>query len=157
MLCAGHWPQVRGGARLHACSRSLSSFACDTWVTEGAGDRLVRGDALPRPGPHARGRCAPNSDCVWLASAGSRQWQVQDARGHTFYLPKLRGKFEQFSLLSGRASGRQKVRLQGRPGAEAEMQGERRNQALGGRSQADGCPRRLSVTLPGGVGASAGA
>ena len=59
---------------------------------------------------------------------------------HTFHLPKLGGKLEPFSLLSGRASGRQTVGPQGRRGRPAEMLGERRNQAWRGSSQAEARP-----------------
>lgn len=109
-LCGPLAPGSRG-ARPHARSRSLRGFACDTWVTEGAGDRLVRGDVLPPPrAPHPR----PLRPLLGLRVASQRGQQAAASAGrarHTFYLPKLGGKFEQFSLLSGRASGRQKVRL----------------------------------------------
>ena len=81
-LAPGSW-----GACPHACSRSLCGFVCDAWITEGAGDRLVRGDVLPLPRPCNRGLCAPSSDCLWQASTGSRQRQVRDARGtHSTFL-----------------------------------------------------------------------
>lgn len=61
---------------------------------------------------------------------------------YTFYLPKLGGKFEQCSFLSGRVSSRQKVRLQGRPGT-GEMTGEKRNRDFKCRSRRK---RSASVT-----------
>lgn len=58
------------------------------------------------------------------------------------YLPKLGREFAQFSFLSGRASRRQKVRLQGRPGT-GEMTREKRNRDFKRRSRWKG---RASVT-----------
>ena len=154
MLCADHWPWVRGGggvgwgARPLACSRSQRSFACDTWLTEGAGDRLVRGDVLaPAPGPApAAAAQPPQTACGEPARAG--QWQARDAQEHTFYLPKLGGQFQQFSLLSDRASGRPKFRLQGRPGTDSrDVRGEKKptlERKITGRRVP---PRRLLVTL----------
>ena len=121
-LAPGSW-----GARPHACSSSQRGFACDTWVTEGAGDRLVRGDVLvPAPGPTpAAAAPPPQTVCAEPARAG--QWQARDSQEHTFYLPKLGDKFQQFSLLSDRASGRPKFRLQGRPRTDSrDVRGEKK-------------------------------
>ena len=70
------------------------------------------------------------------ASAGSAR--------HTFYLPKLGGKFQPFSLLSGRASGRQKVGLQGRLGTDSrDARGEKKpsleRKITGRRAPPGGC------------------
>lgn len=104
------------GALPHACSHSLRGFVCDTWLTEDAGDQLVRGDVLPVPqAPHPR----PLRSLLGLPVASPREQQTAANPRHTFYLPKLGRKFEPFSLLSGRASGRQKVGLQGRLGMDS--------------------------------------
>ena len=124
-------PQAPGswGACPHACSRSLCGFVCDAWITEGAGDRLVRGDVLaPALGPApAAAAQPPQTACGEPARAG--QWQARDAQEHTFYLPKLGGKFEPFSLLRGRASEDERSDYKANLGQTAEMPGERRNQA----------------------------
>ena len=105
------------GGRPHTCSRRPRGFACDTWVTEGLRVASQRGQQA-------------------AASAGRAR--------HTLYLPKLGGKFEQFSLLSGRASGRQKVRLQGRPGTDSRDAGGKEKPSLerkitGRRAPPGGC------------------
>ena len=72
MLCADHWPPVRGG-HTHTPAHAASGFTCDTWVTEGAGDRLVRGEVLPlAPGPLLR-----------LPGASQRGQQAVASMGHT--------------------------------------------------------------------------
>ena len=75
----------------------------------GAGDRLVRGDVLaPALGPTP----AVNVPLLGLPVASQRGQQAAASTGrarHIFYLPKLGGKFEPFSLLSGRTSRRLKV------------------------------------------------
>ena len=62
-----------------ACSRSQRGFACDTWLTEGAGDRLVREDGLaPAPGPAPAATAQPpQTACGEPARAG--QWQAPRA------------------------------------------------------------------------------
>ena len=71
-LCGPLAPGSRG-AHPHACSRSQRGFMCDTWVTEGAGDRLVRGEVLPlAPGPLLR-----------LPGASQRGQQAVASMGHT--------------------------------------------------------------------------
>ena len=54
-----------------------------------------------------------------LPVASPRGQQTAANARHTFYLPKPGRKFEPFSLLNGRASGRQKVGLQGRLGMDS--------------------------------------
>ena len=59
MLCVDHGPGS-WEACPHACSRRLCSFVCDAWLTEGAGDRLMRGDVLPAaPGPTTAAAAPP--------------------------------------------------------------------------------------------------
>ena len=71
------------------------------------------------------------------------QQAVASAR-HTFYLPKLGRKFQPFSLLSARASERQKVGLQGRPGTDSrDARGEEKSslerKIIGRRAPPCGC------------------
>lgn len=87
----------------------------------------------------------PRTACGKPAQAAGR------AR-HTFYLPKLGRKFEPFSLLSGRASGRQRSDYEANRGRTAEMPAGRRNQAWR-RSQAEGRP--LAVVSDPALGGSA--
>ena len=77
-----------------------------------------------------------------MASQHGQQAVASAGRArHTFYLPKLGGKFKPFSLLSGRASGRQKVGLQGRRGTDSrDARGEEDHRQKG-------APWRLLVTL----------
>ena len=111
---------------------------CDAWLTEGAGDRLVREDVLPSALGAATAATAPppRTACGKPAQAAGR------AR-HTFYLPKLGRKFEPFSLLSGRASGRQKVGLRGQPGKDSrDASGEEKpslEKITGRRAPPGGC------------------
>ena len=141
MLCVNHRPWVRGGARPHACSHSLRGFVCDTWLTEGAGDQLVRGDVLPVPrAPHPR----PLHSLLGLPVASPRGQQTAANARHTFYLPKLGRKFQPFSLLSGRAFGRQKVGLQSLPGTDSRDAGGEKKPSLerkitGRRAPPGGC------------------
>lgn len=69
---------------------------------------------MPRA-PHPR----PLRSLLGLPVASPRGQQTAANARHTFYLPKPGRKFEPFSLLSGRASGRQKVGLQGRLGMDS--------------------------------------
>ena len=119
MLYADHGPRVRGR---HA--RTPAHAACVAL-------RVTRGR---------------RKDCVWRATSQRGQQAAASAgrARHTFYLPKLGGKFEQFSLLSGRASGRQKVRLQGRPGTDSRDAGGKEKPSLerkitGSRAPPGGC------------------
>ena len=71
-LCGPLAPGSRG-AHPTACSRSQRGVVCDTWVMEGAGDRLVRGEVLPlAPGPLLR-----------LPGASQRGQQAVASMGHT--------------------------------------------------------------------------
>ena len=118
---------------------------CDTWLTEDAGDQLVRGDVLPVPqAPHPR----PLRSLLGLPVASPREQQTAANARHTFYLPKLGRKFEPFSLLSGRASGRQKVGLQGRPTADGQQRCQGREIKPGEEDHRQkGAPWRLLMTL----------
>ena len=110
---------------------------CDTWLTEGAGDQLVRGHVLPVPrAPHPR----PLRSLLGLPVASPRGQQTAANARHTFYLPKPGRKFEPFSLLSGRASGRQKVGLQGRLGMDSRDARGEEKPSLERKITAEGCP-----------------
>lgn len=94
----------------------------------------------PHPGPHTRGRCAPSSDCVWRASAGSRQRQARDARGTRSTFLSWEVSSNSLASLVAELPEDKRSDYKADQGQTAEMQGERRNRALRGRSQADGCP-----------------
>lgn len=95
---------------------------------------FVRENVLP---PSLRGSCLPPilTLGVLLVSQHGTQEAASTVRAmYPFYLPKLGSKSQQLSFLSSRASRRQEVRLQGRPGT-GEMTRERRNRDFKHRSQ----------------------
>lgn len=94
-------------------------------------------DVLPAPHPGSR---LPVPQPAPAGSARGERSSERDPARHS-YLPKLRSEFAQLSVLSGRASRRQKVGLQGRPGT-GEMTGEKRTETL----NADHDGTRHSVT-----------
>ena len=101
----------------------------------------------PAPGPTPAAAAPPPQTAC---SEPRRQQAVASAGSarHMFYLPNLGGKFEPFSLLSGRASGRQKVGLQGRPTADGQQRCQGREIKPGEEDHRQkGAPWRLLMTL----------
>ena len=128
------------GTRPHSCSNSLRGFVCDTWITEGSGDRLVRGDLLaPTPAPHPR-PLRPLLGLPVASCTGSRQRQVLEAQGtHSTFLSWEVSSNRLASLVAELPEDKRSD-YKADWGRTAEMLGERRNQALRGRSQAEGHP-----------------
>ena len=129
------------GPHPHACSSSQRGFVCDTWGTESAADRLLRGEVLPTaPGLTAAADAPPpQTACGEPArAAGSGKHGTHGGTLCTF----LSWEESSNSLASLVAelpedkSSDYKTDL----GQTAKMPGERRNQPLRGRSQAEGRP-----------------
>ena len=141
------------GTRPHACSHSLRGFVCDTWVTEGAGDRLIRGDLLaPTPAPHPR-PLRPLLGLPVASRAGSRQQQVLEAQGTRSTFLSWEVSFNRLASLVAELPEDKRSDYKADWGRTAEMLGERRNQALRGRSQAEG--HSLAAVSDPALGASA--
>lgn len=87
----------------------------------------------PTPGP--RSVAVGGLPAVGLLGREHGGQEAASARATgTVYLPRLRSELAQFSFLSGRASRRQRVRLQGQPGT-GEMTGEKRDRDFKRRSR----------------------
>ena len=144
------------GPHPHACSSSQRGFVCDPWVTESAGDRLVRGEVLPTaPGLTAAADARPpQTACGEPArAAGSGKHGTHGGTLCTF----LSWEASSNSLASLVAelpedkSSDYKTDL----GQTAKMPGERRKQPLRGRSQAERCPlEAVSDPAQGGFGST---
>ena len=91
----------------------------------------MRGEVLPWPQ-------APSSDCLAPASSGSRQWQARDTKGTSS---------NSFTSLVAELPEDKSSDYKADLGQTAKMPGERRNQPLRGRSQAEG-RRRAAVSDP---------
>lgn len=82
----GLWAPGWRGACPHACSHSLRSFLCDTWVREGAGAWLMRGDALP----HALGPAPTATAPARLTACGEPAWAAGSGKCGTHEAHVLR-------------------------------------------------------------------
>lgn len=120
------------GATCQAVSNGPSSVGgSEAWLVPVTGSECA---PPPRALSAIRGR-PPHCQ-----TAGARAWRAGAASARatgTVYLPRLRSELAQFSFLSGRASRRQRVRLQGQPGT-GEMTGEKRDRDFKRRSRCRG-------------------
>ena len=96
--------------------------------------------APPHRKPHTCGRCAPSLDCLWQASMGSRQRQAQDTQGTRSTFLSWEVSFNRLASLVAELPEDKMSDYKADWGWTAEMLGERRNQALRGRAQAEGRP-----------------
>ena len=95
---------------------------------------------LPLPwAPHPRSMC-PSLDCLWQVSVGSRQQQAQDVRGTYSTFLSWEVSSNRLASLVAELPEDKRSDYKADWGRTAEMLGERRNQALRGRSQAEGHP-----------------